>query len=192
MLDTYDEERRPICWLRHQQTFSRPDYAGWVGPGFTPDPLLDDDALELGQLVRSFAILGAGQDLPPAAHPGAWAGQPGTRAPHAWIEHGGCTRSTLDLLSRDFAFMSADPLWCEAARRATDALGAGIAPAVHRIGQDVTFPDAGAFARLFGVGEHGATLIRADGIVCWRADAMSYDPAGVLRAALGRVAALPS
>ena len=196
LLDTYDEERRPIGWLRHQQTFSRPDYAGWVGPGFTPEPLFDNDAMEFGQLVRSAAVLGAGRDLPAAAHPEAWAGQPGTRAPHAWIEHGGRSLSTLDLFSQDFVLMSPDSLWCEAAHRASDALGASsghaFAMGIHRVGHDVMFADDGAFGRLFGVREQGATLIRPDGIVCWRAQALPDDPTGVLRAALSCVAALPA
>lgn len=192
LLDTYGEERRPIGWLRHQQTFSRPDYAGWVGPGFAAEPLFDNDAMEFGQLVRSAAILGAGRDLPPAAHPGAWAGQPGTRAPHAWVEQGGASRSTLDLFSRDFVLMSADPLWCDAARQAAEACRTASAPTVYRVGHDVTFADESAFGRLFGVGEDGATLIRPDGIVCWRAQAMPDDPTGILRDAFMRVAALPA
>ncbi|MGG2362394.1 hypothetical protein ACE4Z5_25990, partial [Salmonella enterica] len=81
LLDTYDAERRPIGWLRHQQTFSRPDYAKWVEATFEPDPLFGDDAMEFGQLVRSSAVIGAGDDLPAAGSPAMWSGQPGTRAP---------------------------------------------------------------------------------------------------------------
>jgi len=30
LLDTYDAERRPIAWLRHNQIFARQDYAKWA------------------------------------------------------------------------------------------------------------------------------------------------------------------
>ena len=30
LLDTYDAERRPIAWLRHDQIFARRDYAAWA------------------------------------------------------------------------------------------------------------------------------------------------------------------
>ena len=31
LLNTYSEERQPIGWLRHQQTFARPNYRRWAG-----------------------------------------------------------------------------------------------------------------------------------------------------------------
>ena len=123
VLDTYTSERQPIGWLRHQQTFARPDYAGWVGDILKGEHLYGDAAMELGQLSRSEVIIGAGPELPPAAHPDVWAGQPGTRAPHAWIEHEGRTCSTIDLFTRAFVLLSADPAWCEAVPRVAQELG---------------------------------------------------------------------
>ncbi len=55
LLDTYHAERHAIGWLRHQQTFSRPDYAKWAPATFKPEPLLANDAMEFGQLNRSTA-----------------------------------------------------------------------------------------------------------------------------------------
>lgn len=81
LLDTYTDERQPIGWLRHQQTFARPDYKRWVDLAPQTE-LYGAQALELGQLVGSAAVIGAGESLPPAADPSVWAGQPGTRAPH--------------------------------------------------------------------------------------------------------------
>ncbi|MEI9936563.1 MAG: hypothetical protein WDO69_04995 [Pseudomonadota bacterium] len=36
--------------------------------------ILDDDAMEFGQIYRSAAVLGAGDELPWAARPDEWAG----------------------------------------------------------------------------------------------------------------------
>jgi putative polyketide hydroxylase len=85
LLETYDAERRPIGKLRHDQIFSRPDYAEYADKDAPKVAVIDDDAMELGQLYRSSAILGAGAELPPAQRPDQWAGQPGTRAAHVWV-----------------------------------------------------------------------------------------------------------
>lgn len=69
LLDTYNEGRQPIGWLRHQQTFGRPDYAPSVGNALKDEMLDGNEAMELGQLHRSSAIIGAGAELPPAASP---------------------------------------------------------------------------------------------------------------------------
>lgn len=160
LLDTYESERRPIAWLRHQQTFSRPDYAPWAGPDFVPDPLFGNEAMEFGQLLRSAAVIGAGPDLPAAAEVSRWAGQPGTRAPHAWVRCQGRTLSTQDLLGRDFVLLTADPAW----RQAGQALGLQ----TLTVGQDLVFPADQPFERLFGVETGGASLVRPDAIVGWR------------------------
>ncbi|MFB1484925.1 FAD-dependent oxidoreductase [Corallococcus sp. RDP092CA] len=123
LLDTYDAERRPIAWLRHGQIFARRDYAKWATDAEKAVAIIDDDAMELGQLYRSEAVLGAGDELPPALRPEQWAGQPGTRAPHLWVSHGGMQRSTLDLLQRDWVLVSESERWCAAAARASEDLG---------------------------------------------------------------------
>ncbi|MDB5621064.1 FAD-dependent monooxygenase [Tardiphaga sp.] len=169
LLETYDAERRPIGWLRHQQTFSRPDYAAWVGKGFDPDPLFGNDAMEFGQLVRSAAVIGAGPELPMARRPDDWAGQPGTRAPHVWVSGNGETISTLDLFGRDFVLLTASPEWA--------TIGGLEVACVIRVGIDVHFPDDMRFQDAFGVGAAGASLVRPDGIVAWRSRSGADDTA---------------
>lgn len=169
LLDTYEAERRPIGWLRHQQTFSRPDYAGWASKGFQPEPLLGNDAMEFGQLYRSAAVIGAGPLLAPAASPAAWSGQPGTRAPHVWIERTGARISTLDLFGRGFVLLTAHRAWVE---RVKD-LPLDIVVA----GSDVLFPADVPFGDMFGVGADGAALVRPDGVIAWRSRAMPSDAA---------------
>lgn len=155
LLGTYDAERRPAAWVRHQQIFARPDYAR-EGNGIADgEPIRDDLAMELGQLYRSSAILGAGPELPVAARPGEWNGQPGTRAPHVWIARDGKRISTLDLFTRDFALVSADAAWSDAATRMKRVRVASVV-----LGREE--------ASAFGVGEHGASLVRPDGYVAWR------------------------
>jgi 2-polyprenyl-6-methoxyphenol hydroxylase-like FAD-dependent oxidoreductase len=163
LLDTYQDERRPIGWLRHQQTFSRPDYAARAGLTFQPDPLLADDALEFGQLVRSLAVAGAGPELPMAATPQDWAGQPGTRAPHVWIERAGKRISSIDLFGKEYVLISANVQWLSVANE----LGLGFVGA----GSDVLFPTSRSFNEVFGVSLDGAALVRPDGIIAWRSQA---------------------
>lgn len=160
LLDTYSEERRPIGWLRHQQAFSRPDYSRWVDGTFTPDPILSNDAMEFGQLVRSAAVIGTGPQLPAAATPSEWAGQPGTRAPHIWIIRNGERISTLDLFGRDFVLIAADRRW--------KTFLEGVPVAIFENGSDVLFPADQTFETTYGTGRSGASLIRPDGIIAWR------------------------
>ncbi len=118
LLDSYDAERRPIAWLRHGQIFARRDYAKWATSDEKTVAIIEDDAMELGQLYRSRSVLGAGDDLPPALRPEQWAGQPGTRAPHLWVSKDGVQLSTLDLLQRDWVLVTEDSRWCGAAAQA--------------------------------------------------------------------------
>jgi putative polyketide hydroxylase len=118
LLVTYDAERRPIAWLRHGQIFARRDYAKWATTDEKAVEIIEDDAMELGQLYRSKSVLGAGDDLPPALRPEQWAGQPGSRAPHLWVSKDGVQLSTLDLLQRDWVLVTEDSRWCDGAAQA--------------------------------------------------------------------------
>src|SRR6188768_3002567 len=50
LLDSYDAERRPVAWGRLEQTFARPDYAAYGGEFARDLAILDDEALEFGQI----------------------------------------------------------------------------------------------------------------------------------------------
>ncbi len=123
LLATYDAERIPIAWLRHGQIFARPDYVQFARPADTRVPIIDDEAMELGQLYRSAAVLGAGEDLPPALRPDQWNGQPGTRAPHVWVSEAGERVSTLDLVQPDWTLMTQDQRWCAIAAQVSERVG---------------------------------------------------------------------
>ena len=188
LLDTYDAERRPIAWLRHDQIFARQDYARWATDEEKAVPVIADDAMELGQLYRSSAVLGAGAELPPALPPDEWAGQPGTRAPHLWITEGETQRSTLDLLQRSWTLLTEDERWCTAAARASEETGIDLT-CLH-IGEAHRTPLAD-FQLAFGIGPSGASLVRPDGYVAWRARGLPADPAASLAEAVRKVAARP-
>jgi putative polyketide hydroxylase len=197
LLNTYDAERRPIAWLRHNQIFARPDYAAVANDEEKKVPIIEDDAMELGQLYRSTAVLGAGVDLPPAMRPDQWAGQPGTRAPHLWVSKSGTSFSTLDLLQRDWVLLTEDERWCAAAATTSERLKLKLHSS--RIGGDLMPPTASApdldtfrreFRSAFGIGPEGASLIRPDGYVAWRSTELPADPAAAFADALARVASV--
>ena len=187
LLDTYDAERRPVAWLRHQQIFARPDYAkdaeGWA----QGQPIIDDDAMEFGQLYRSTAVIGAGADLPEARRPDQWCGQPGTRAPHFPIEVDGVPCSFLDRLQRGWLLVAVDPAWRIAAQEAR-AAGHAVEAAIE--GEDFIPQGEAGVAGLLGTGAAGASLIRPDGVVAWRT--CEAGSAAVLMEAFGRTASAAS
>lgn len=185
LLDTYDAERRPIAWLRHQQIFARPDYQAEARPTDTDVPIIDDDAMEFGQLYRSTAVLGAGPELPFALRPEQWAGQPGTRAPHAWVSVGDEKWSTLDLFQRTWVLVASDERWESAVSEAAEELG--IELKFVRLGVDARTSDEEAFRTALGLERGGASLVRPDGYLAWRSFDWPDDPVQALTSALGQV-----
>jgi hypothetical protein len=187
LLDTYDAERKPVAWLRHQQIFARPDYKREAQGFAEGEAIIDDDALEFGQLYRSNAVLGAGEELPVALRPDEWAGQPGTRAQHLWVVRDGQKVSTLDLFGGGWVLIAEDPRWKVAAEHASAALATHVA--FIGVGSDVVFADGSAFQSAFGVGPQGASLVRPDGHIAYRSTDLPADPAATLVDALRQVAA---
>ncbi len=189
LLETYDAERRPVAWGRLEQTFVRPDYAKHARGVADGVSILDEAAMEFGQLYRSTAVIGAGAQLPPAARPDEWAGQPGTRAPHLWVDRGGARISTLDLFERGWVLLAANDRWRDAAALASERLHADLAPLL--IGVDLQPVDSESFLRAFGISSGGASLIRPDGVIAWRTVDLVDDPAGALTEALAQVSSAP-
>jgi len=166
LLDSYEEERKPIAWMRFQQIFARPDYARYADDVLRATPLLDPVAIELGELYRSSIIDGANSDLPLAQRPEEWRGQPGTRAPHRVVTRNGTSMSTLDLYGAGWVLVSSSEAWCEAATRIQDRTGIPVSPINLRatLGQG----DGALVEQDLGIGDQGASLVRPDGIIAWR------------------------
>jgi 2-polyprenyl-6-methoxyphenol hydroxylase-like FAD-dependent oxidoreductase len=172
LLDTYEEERLPLCDLTVRQAYTR--YATRVVPERGTegvDAPVPDIELEIGLVMRSPAIQREDGDdgvlhLPPAALDG----RPGTRAPHVWL---GDDRSTLDLFGSGFVVLR------PAGGGADDWAPPGATAQVV---------DAEPFAEAYGLSAGGATLVRPDGVVAWRAGAAAgrEEIAGALATALAR------
>jgi 2-polyprenyl-6-methoxyphenol hydroxylase-like FAD-dependent oxidoreductase len=153
LLDSYEDERLPLCQLIVQQAYTR--YATRVVPERGTDgvePAIPDIELEIGLVMRSAAIAGEDDDDGRLhLHPSALDGRPGTRAPHVVLADG---RSTLDLFGSRFVVL----------RPAGEGVDDWAPPAAtsHII-------DAEPFADVYGLSAGGATLVRPDGVVAWRA-----------------------
>jgi 2-polyprenyl-6-methoxyphenol hydroxylase-like FAD-dependent oxidoreductase len=158
LLDTYEAERLPLCELTVRQAYTR--YATRVVPERGTDdaePAVPDIELEIGLVMRSDAIMSEdGDDDALHLPPSSLDGRPGTRAPHVWIAAG---RSTLDLFGSEFVVLR-------------PAGGDDWAPP----GATSHVIDAEPFAEAYGLSTGGATLVRPDGVVAWRArEAAGHD-----------------
>jgi hypothetical protein len=98
--------------------------------------------------------------------------RPGHRAPHAWLQD---RRSTLDLFGRGFVLLrlGADP-------PNADNLMAAAQNAQLPL-EIIAIADP-AIAALYG---KGLVLVRPDGHVCWRSDALPPDPTRLLATITG-------
>ncbi|KAK1971612.1 FAD binding domain-containing protein [Colletotrichum sublineola] len=175
VLETYDEERRPVALVRHDQLFARDDYKAYARGGEWATTgrevrFIDDVAMELGQIYRSRGVvlgLEEGRELPDALRPDEWRGQPGTRAPDVTVSTSEGEVSSLDLFGRAWVLLSKDEAWRIGAERAGSE--AGVECDFVHIGARVTGADEQeTFEGSFGVSESGAVLVRPDGFIAWR------------------------
>ena len=169
LLSTYSPERQPIAWLRHQQTFARPDYARFRQPSDDQTDIYDDSAIELGQIYESNAIWDdeASSTEPLTRPPDQWTGRPGTRAPYLLLKtSNGELESTLDLFGKDWVLITEDRQWEEAIAKACQGYKVNVR--CVQINGDGGYSDDGTFCRSLGLEQGGASLIRPDGHIAWR------------------------
>ena len=182
LLETYDVERRPVGKFTVDQAYARyvTRTAAYLQAKDAP-PYEDDFKIELGYIYRSDAVLTEPGAPTAPEDPHQSRGRPGTRAPHLWIQHQGKRVSTLDLLGQGFVVFAGQDggVWTEAGRQAADATGAEVT--VHLI-----TPEA---AETYGLQASGASLIRPDGFIAWRAPTAPADPAVALTEVLRTVLA---
>src|SRR4051812_16266816 len=168
LLDTYEAERRPIARMiidtslhnMKQRMHPDLDVSGITGP---------EDMLNavLGFRYRSTAVLSEEPDDGERVEDiHAPTGRPGFRAPGL--------ASTVDLLGHSWVLLCAgdDSTWAQAA---SDA------------GVDCHVIDDDVFTSRYGLSAGGASLVRPDGIVAWRAPEPVGDPASELRRVLDAV-----
>jgi len=109
-------------------------------------------------------------------------GFPGTRAPHVELSGQGKTLSPLDLYMGDFVLMAGPDgaAWGDVAKSAAEALGIDVKSyTIGPVGQFVEQPGESAvpFSTAYGIGTSGASLVRPDGYVAWRAQEHTADAA---------------
>jgi hypothetical protein len=189
LLDTYEAERRPVSKFTVEQAYTRYVTRMAAYRGATDyQPLAGDFDIELGYLYRSPAV--ATESRAPELHedPRQSHGRPGSRAPHIWLERGGGRISSLDLFGRGFVLMAGPEgaAWREGARTAA-ADHPGLKLDAHVAGAGALARADGLSMDAFGLEPSGASLVRPDGFVAWRARALPADPARDLSAALGRL-----
>jgi putative polyketide hydroxylase len=197
LLTTFHAERHPVGRFAARQSLTGPT-AGLLhlegdGPRLPPEEEASMFSLLVGYQYHSAAVV---TDQPAPADPDVASlveelrGQPGTRVPHAWVQHCGRRVSTLDLLGGSFTLLTTGDRapWAAAVAGASAALGVPIA--VHQIGGggDALDPD-GAWAKVTGLPPDGALLVRPDDFVGWRAERLPADPERELRQALSAILA---
>ncbi|KAF2650609.1 hypothetical protein K491DRAFT_782480 [Lophiostoma macrostomum CBS 122681] len=184
LLETYEAERLPVAWLRHDQIFARADFKTLETNGSTRKvevELLEDDAIEFGQIYRSTGILqDTSKDLPDAQLPDAWAGQPGTRAPHVIIEVEGRRISTLNLFGRHWILLTSSDVWAKALKEVCIQQN-------RSLGVVSIHADGAEFLEKYALRVGGCSLVRPDGYVAWRSATTVDAPKQILREALGKV-----
>ncbi|HZM63287.1 MAG TPA: FAD-dependent monooxygenase [Vicinamibacterales bacterium] len=199
LLSTYESERWPAAKFTVEQAYTRyvTRSATYLGAKDF-QPLANDFNIELGYIYRSPAIVSEddveiGHEDPRESH-----GRPGSRAPHLWVQRGGKKISTLDLYGHGFVLLAppGGDVWIPAAQSAaasfpgieleTLLVHPGVGESVGVREGDVRDPDD-LFAVAYGLGESGATLVRPDGFVAWRAKGSQPDPEQTLTAVLGRL-----
>jgi 2,4-dichlorophenol 6-monooxygenase len=146
--------------------------------------------LQLGFAYEAGAIVPDGTALPAVVNPVrdfAPTGRPGSRVPHAWVEHRGARVSTLDLLPYDRFTVMTGPsgaAWAEAAAHLGDV-------PIQCLMASRDYLDPGdRWTTLAEIGRDGALLVRPDQHVAWRTRSVPANPAATLdsavRAILGR------
>ncbi|RJE23608.1 FAD binding domain protein [Aspergillus sclerotialis] len=174
LLDTYDAERRTVAWLRHDQIFARSDYKTLQkdkGADDKPHVAIEDMAMEFGELYQSRGIIGIDGSFSPAKRPDEWAGQPGTRAPHVWIQRGGKTISTIDLFCENWVILSQDLTWKDLLNKTKENVSVDVV--FEEVIQNEPVPFS--FEEAFGVTPNGASLVRPDGYIAWRCATLPGD-----------------
>jgi hypothetical protein len=202
LLDSYDEERRPIAQANVDWSVSnakrmrelREAIAGEDADRLA-SALLDQihhvGALgqDLGFRYRPGTLLDDGADAPPldpiVYEPSA---TPGGRAPHMWVEQEGSRISTLDLFDRSYVLLApaGGREWAAMARQLAAELAIPLDAYVVGIEDDL-IADGDGLAALYGISGSGAVLVRPDGHVAWRSAALTRDPAAALADVLNRL-----
>ncbi|MFE4306226.1 FAD-dependent oxidoreductase [Streptomyces sp. NPDC056891] len=195
LLASYDAERRPVAEVTSARASARS--VEHSHPGYVPGPGSGGPKGKKGGILNEVlgyrypqgAVVGADRTIPVVSDSLRLTGEPGSRAPHVWLNRAGTRVSTLDLYERSLVLLSSEDGaggWHAAATRAGQQLSVPLDS--YRIGDG---PDAELspasdtdWAEAHGVTPDGAVLVRPDGFVAWRSEGASADPGAALQQAL--------
>ncbi|WP_055534568.1 FAD-dependent oxidoreductase [Streptomyces graminilatus] len=195
LLGSYDLERRPVAEATSARASSRS--VEHSHPGYTPAPGAGGPGGRKGGILNVAlayryprgAVLGADPSVPVVPEGVRLTGDPGSRAPHLWLNRAGTRISTLDLYEGSMVLLSSaggGVDWHGAAADVARQLAVPLDS--YRIGSG---PDAELlsasdleWSEAYGVTADGAVLVRPDGFVAWRSEGASANPGAVLREAL--------
>ncbi len=202
LLDTYEEERRPVAEANLQWSLGNGERmvalrtALAAGDAATVEELLEElkdhvGALgqDLGFSYTSDAVIPDGTSAPPASpHSYEPTARPGHRAPAVWLQTSRGRISTADLYDRGFTLLLG------AASGAPDSppVAADDLPwlQVLTIGGDPLDRPEGDLHRDYGITPHGAVLVRPDGHVAWRCASLADGARANIREILSRLGLL--
>ncbi|MFE4638607.1 FAD-dependent oxidoreductase [Streptomyces sp. NPDC056773] len=191
LLDSYDEERRPVSAATVEQAVLRSkDRVRLDGREREPahPDIVDDPLVWLSWRYSSSAVTSWDEGMP--AGYGVWSGEnygrPGSRAPHLRLLKGGSEISALDLFGDQLVLLTGadNRPWLDAARTVSHELGVRLA--VYAVGSELTDLDD-RWPELYGVTAQGAVLVRPDGVVAWRCGDAPVFTRNTLRSAVKRV-----
>ena len=192
LLETYEAERRPVALETAARAALRsaehrhPGFDAPAGGGRTS--VL---SVALGYRYNAGAIVGADAGAPVVPENFAATGEPGTRAPHVWLDQAGERVSTIDLFERTPVLLTEHgSVWHDAA--ASAAAQTGVPLTCHTFGEGGTVrADTDAdWQGAYGIGPDGAVLVRPDGFVAWRSVDGGRDARSELKGVLREVLSL--
>ncbi|MFG2332351.1 FAD-dependent oxidoreductase [Streptomyces sp. NPDC048604] len=190
LLDSYDAERRPVAEATSGRASSRS--VEHSHPGFAPGPggpagrkggILN---VVLGHRYPHGAVVGADRTVPVVPEELRLSGEPGTRAPHVWLDRDGSRVSALDLYERSLVLLTPDSAagraWHAAAQTAAQRLSVPLDAYLVGSGPEADLSPAGDrdWAEAYGVTQDGAVLVRPDGFVAWRSEGAAADAEAAL------------
>ncbi len=202
LLPAYTLERRPVA-LRNLGSATQ-NYSAWVGRGM--DHVTEDgpvgaaarrnigdnlvvalhqewssQGIALGYRYDESPLIVPDGTPPTTDHPSFYVptARPGHRAPHAWLPDG---RSIIDLFGREFVLLSFGADARLTAPLLNQARSCGVPLRLERIEQ----PEIAALY------QRKLVLVRPDGHVAWRADALPDDVGALLDAVRGATVTTPA
>jgi len=161
LLDTYEEERRPV------------GEANTLRSAEPTSAALDALAVDIGVTYESGALTPVAARSTTPEEPWRPTGRPGARLPHVWLQRGEERVSTLDLLGPGLTVFTGpdDEPWRAAAPAASACVGVDVRVLV--VGRHGLHDPDEELAAAYGLGSDGAVLVRPDGYVAWRARSAS-------------------